>query len=210
MGVLLAFLGSLMGFTIVGVPIGFGIGLAALILMLVTGTLEPMVLARRMITGVDVYTLLAIPFFMLAGEIMNKAGLVHDILMFANALVGRVRGGLAYVNVIASMLFAGISGSAVADAAALGSLEMPMMENGGYDKNFSAAITAASSVIGPIIPPSVPMIILGSIAQISIAKLFLGGAIPGILIGIALLFVSYVISKKRNYPLSEKVGSSNQ
>lgn len=206
MGVLLAFLGSLMGFTVVGVPIGFGIGLAALILMLVTGTLEPMVLARRMITGVDVYTLLAIPFFMLAGEIMNKAGLVHDILMFANALVGRVRGGLAYVNVIASMLFAGISGSAVADAAALGSLEMPMMENGGYDKNFSAAITAASSVIGPIIPPSVPMIILGSIAQISIAKLFLGGAIPGILIGIALLFVSYVISKKRNYPLSEKVG----
>ncbi|MDD2207583.1 MAG: TRAP transporter large permease [Aminobacterium sp.] len=206
MVVLLAFLGSLLGFTIVGVPIGFGIGLSALVLMFVTGTVEPMVLARRMITGVDVYTLLAIPFFMLAGEIMNKAGLVHDILLFANALVGRVKGGLAYVNVVASMLFAGISGSAVADTAALGSLEIPMMEKGGYDRNFSTAITAASSVIGPIIPPSVPMIILGSIAQISIAKLFLGGAIPGLLIGIALLTVSYFVARKNNYPVSEKVG----
>jgi tripartite ATP-independent transporter DctM subunit len=206
MVVLLAFLGSLLGLTILGVPIGFGIGLSTLALMFVTGTFEPMVLARRMITGVDVYTLLAIPFFMLAGEIMNKAGLVNDILLFANALVGRVKGGLAYVNVVASMLFAGISGSAVADAAALGSLEIPMMEKGGYDKEFSAAITAASSVIGPIIPPSVPMIILGSIAQISIAKLFLGGAIPGILIGIALLAVSYFIARKNNYPVGERIG----
>ncbi|AZR71967.1 L-dehydroascorbate transporter large permease subunit [Anoxybacter fermentans] len=205
MAVILTFLGSLIGFTILGVPIGFAIGLTAIILMFFIGLPEPMVLARRLVTGVDVYTLLAIPFFMLAGEIMNRAGLVHDILKFANAIVGRLKGGLAYVNVIGSMLFAGISGSAVADTAALGSLEIPMMEKDGYDKPFASAITAASAVIGPIIPPSIPMIILGSIAQISIAKLFLGGAIPGILIGLSLLAISYFIAKKRDYPVSERV-----
>ncbi|NLO59275.1 MAG: TRAP transporter large permease subunit, partial [Synergistaceae bacterium] len=177
--VLSTFLGSLLIFSLAGLPIGFAIGLTSMVLMFVLGSPDAMILARRMISGVDVYTLLAIPFFMLAGEFMNRAGLVKDILLFANALIGRVRGGLAYVNVVGSMLFAGISGSAVADAAALGSLEMPMMERSGYDRGFSAAITAASSVIGPIIPPSIPMIILGSIGQISISKLFLGGAIPG-------------------------------
>jgi len=206
MTVIFIFLGLLMGFTMVGVPIGFAIGLTALVLMYFIGMPEPMVLARRLVTGIDVYTLLAIPFFMLAGEIMNKAGLVHDILKFANALVGRIKGGLACVNVVGSMLFAGISGSAVADTAALGSLEIPMMEKSGYDKPFASAITAASAVIGPIIPPSIPMIILGSIAQVSIAELFLGGAVPGILIGLSLIGLSYMISKKRNYPVSDPIG----
>ncbi|MCG8512517.1 MAG: TRAP transporter large permease [Halanaerobiales bacterium] len=205
MTVILAFLGSLLGFTLLGVPIGFGLGLTAIILMFLSGMVDPMILARRLVTGVDSYTLLAIPFFMLAGEIMNKAGLVNDILKFADALVGRLRGGLAYVNVVASMLFAGISGSAVADTAALGSLEIPMMEKNGYDKPFASAITAASAVIGPIIPPSIPMIILGSIAQLSIARLFLGGAIPGILIGLALLTICYLIAKKRDYPVGKSV-----
>jgi len=194
-----------MGFTLLGVPIGFAIGLTAIILMFFIGMPDPLILARRLVTGVDSYTLLAIPFFMLAGEIMNKAGLVNDILQFAKALVGRLRGGLAYVNVVASMLFAGISGSAVADTAALGSLEIPMMEKDGYDKSFSSAITAASAVIGPIIPPSIPMIILGSIAQLSIARLFLGGAIPGILIGFSLMGVCYYLAKKRQYPVGEGV-----
>ncbi|MBZ4646407.1 MAG: TRAP-type transport system large permease protein [Petroclostridium sp.] len=205
MEVILIFLGSLIGFTVLGVPIGFAIGLTTVILMFAMGMTDAMVLARRLITGVDIYTLLAIPFFMLAGEILNKVGLVNDILKFSSAVVGRIKGGLAAVNVLASMLFAGISGSAVADAAALGSLEIPMMEKDGYDKPFSSAITAASSVIGPIIPPSIPMIILGSLAQISIAKLFLGGAIPGILIGLALLGYSFFIAKKRNYPVSKAV-----
>ncbi|GAW91949.1 TRAP transporter large permease [Calderihabitans maritimus] len=205
MAAILTFLVSLIGFTIIGVPIGFAVGLTAIVLMFFIGMPEPMVLARRLVTGIDVYTLLAIPFFMLAGEIMNRAGLVHDILKFANAIVGRFRGGLAYVNVVGSMLFAGISGSAVADTAALGSLEIPMMEKDGYDKPFSSAITAASAIIGPIIPPSIPMIILGSIAQISIAKLFLGGTIPGILIGLSLFGYSYYVAKRRGYPVSKSV-----
>jgi tripartite ATP-independent transporter DctM subunit len=203
--VLSVFLGALLFFSLAGLPIGFAIGLTTMVLMFVLGMPDAMVLARRMISGVDVYTLLAIPFFMLAGEFMNKAGLVRDILLFANAIMGRIRGGLAYVNVVASMLFAGISGSAVADAAALGSLEMPMMERSGYDREFSAAITAASSVIGPIIPPSIPMIILGSIGQISISKLFLGGAVPGLLIGVALMGVCWVMARKRSYPSGERV-----
>ncbi|MDK2798720.1 MAG: TRAP-type transport system large permease protein [Clostridiales bacterium] len=205
MGVLVTFLGSLIGFTILGVPIGFAIGLTAVVLMFSMGMTDAMVLARRLITGVDIYTLLAIPFFMLAGEILNKVGLVNDILKFSSAIVGRIKGGLAAVNVVGSMLFAGISGSAVADTAALGSLEIPMMEKDGYDKPFSSAITAASAVIGPIIPPSIPMIIFGSLSQISIAKLFLGGAIPGILIGFSLLGYSLFIAKKRNYPVSKAV-----
>ncbi|MDI3547823.1 MAG: TRAP-type transport system large permease protein [Halanaerobiales bacterium] len=203
MTVLLTFLGSLIGLTILGIPIGFVIAITSIIIMYLIGMPEPMILARRLVTGVDIFTLLAIPFFMLAGEIMNKAGLVEDILKFANAIVGRLKGGLAYVNIVASMLFAGISGSAVADTAALGSLEIPMMEKDGYDRPFSAAITA-SAVIGPIIPPSIPMIILGSIGQLSISKLFLGGAIPGILIGLSLILVSYFIAKKRDYPVSNQ------
>ncbi|WHH58220.1 TRAP transporter large permease [Petroclostridium sp. X23] len=205
MGSILIFLGSLLGFTALGVPIGFAIGITSIIVMFSLGMTDAMVLARRLVTGVDIFTLLAIPFFMLAGEIMNKIGLVNDILKFSTAVVGRVRGGLAAVNVVGSMLFAGISGSAVADTAALGSLEIPMMEKDGYDKPFSSAITAASSVIGPIIPPSIPMIIFGSLAQVSIAKLFLGGAIPGILIALSLLVYSLFIAKKRQYPVSQAI-----
>jgi len=205
MGSVIIFLGSLLGFTILGVPIGFAIGLTAIIVMYSLGMTDAMVLARRLVTGVDIFTLLAIPFFMLAGEIMSKIGLVNDIVQFSNAIIGRVRGGMGAVNVLGSMLFAGISGSAVADAAALGALEIELMEKQGYDKPFSAAVTAASAVIGPIIPPSIPMIILGSLSQISIAKLFLGGAIPGIIIGITELIYVLYIAKKRNYPVSEGV-----
>jgi tripartite ATP-independent transporter DctM subunit len=202
---ILIFLGSLLGMTILGVPIAFGIGITSIILMFSLGMNDPMILARRLVTGIDVYTLLAIPFFMLAGEIMNKAGLVQDILKFSNAIVGRIRGGLAHVNVVSSMLFAGISGSAVADTSAIGSLIIPMMDKDGYDRPFSSAITTASSIIGVIIPPSIPMIILGSIAQISIAKLFLAGAIPGILVGLSLMGLTVYLSKKRNYPKSGRI-----
>lgn len=200
------FLAPLLGFTVLGIPIGFAIGLTALVVMLCLGMTDAMSLSRRLVAGVDIFTLLAIPFFMLAGEIMNQAGLVEDINKFCRTLIGRMRGGLAAVNVIGSMFFAGISGSAVADVAALGTIEIETMEKSGYDKPFSSALTAATAVIGPIIPPSIPMIILGSLAQVSVAKLFLGGAIPGLLIGLFFLAYSFYISKKRNYPVSEAIG----
>ncbi|SHJ55004.1 TRAP transporter, DctM subunit [Anaerobranca californiensis DSM 14826] len=205
MSIIVAFLVSLLGFTFIGVPIAFGIGLTSLITMFLLEMDMPSILARRFVTGIDIYTLMAIPFFMLAGEIMNKAGIVKDLLKFTNAIIGRIRGGLAYVNVLASMFFAGISGSAVADTSAIGSLIIPMMEENGYDKKFSTAITSSSAIIGVIIPPSIPMIIVGSIAQISVARLFLGGMIPGILIGLGLMLYCYYISKKRNYPIGEKI-----
>lgn len=205
MKAILTFLGPLLGFTVLGIPIGFAIGLTALIVMFAIGVPDAMSLARRLVSGIDIFTLLAIPFFMLAGEIMNKAGLVDDINKFCCALVGRIRGGLAAVNVIGSMFFAGISGSAVADVAALGALEMETMEKSGYDKPFTSALTAATAIIGPIIPPSIPMIILGSLAQVSVAKLFLGGAVPGLIITVFLTIYSLYISRKRNYPVSEAI-----
>ena len=186
---------------LIGLPIGFGVGLTAVAMMYFLGMQNMMMIARRLITGVDIYTLLAIPFFMLAGEIMNRSGIVGDLLRFSRALVGRFVGGLAHVNVLMSMLFAGLSGSSVADTSAIGSIVIPMMKKEGYDKPFSVAITCASSLIGVIIPPSIPMIIIGAIAQISIVQLFLGGAIPGLIVGVVLMVLSYVYAKRRNYPV---------
>lgn len=186
---------------LIGLPIGFGVGLTAVAMMYFLGMQNMMMIARRLITGVDIYTLPAIPFFMLAGEIMNRSGIVGDLLRFSRALVGRFVGGLAHVNVLMSMLFAGLSGSSVADTSAIGSIVIPMMKKEGYDKPFSVAITCASSLIGVIIPPSIPMIIIGAIAQISIVRLFLGGAIPGLIVGVVLMVLSYVYAKRRNYPV---------
>jgi len=188
-----------------GLPIGIGIGLTSMVIMNHVDMTNIMMLSRRMISGIDIYTLLAIPFFMLAGEVMNKSGIVKDLLKFSQALVGRFTGGLAHVNVVVSMLFAGLSGSAVADTSAIGSILIPMMEEEGYDRPFSTAITCASAIIGVIIPPSIPMILVGAIANISIVKLFLGGAIPGVIIGFSLMGLSYYFAKKRNYPISQKV-----
>ncbi len=199
------FLAVLFVTILIGLPIGFGVGLTAVAVMYFLDMTNMMMIARRLITGVDIYTLLAIPFFMLAGEIMNRSGIVKDLLHFSRALVGRFLGGLAHVNILVSMLFAGLSGSAVADTSAIGSIMIPMMKEEGYDKPFSVAITCASSLIGVIIPPSIPMIIIGAIAQISIIRLFLGGAIPGIIVGFALMGLSYVYAKKRNYPVGKGV-----
>jgi len=202
---IIIFLISLLITILFGLPIGIGIGLTSLVIMNYVDMSNFMMLSRRMISGIDIYTLLAIPFFMLAGEIMNKSGIVGDLLKFSRALVGRFTGGLAHVNVVVSMLFAGLSGSAVADTSAIGSILIPMMEEEGYDKPFSTAITCASAIIGVIIPPSIPMILVGAIANISIVKLFLGGAIPGVIIGFSLMGLSYYFAKKRNYPVSQKV-----
>jgi tripartite ATP-independent transporter DctM subunit len=142
---------------------------------------------------------MAVPFFILAGNLMNAAKITDSIIEFSKLLVGRIRGGLGHVNIVASMFFAGISGSAVADTSALGSILIPAMEKERYSSAYSAAVTASSSIIGPIIPPSIPMVIMAMIANLSVGGLFLGGVLPGVFIGFGLMAVNYFISRRRNY-----------
>ncbi|MEZ5480510.1 MAG: TRAP transporter large permease, partial [Thiolinea sp.] len=155
---------------------------------------------QKMYAGMDVFVLLCIPGFILAGNLMNSGGITERIIRFANALVGWIRGGLGLTNVAGSMLFGGISGTAVADAASIGGMMIPGMKKAGYPADFSAAVTAASSTVGPIIPPSVPMIIVGSLSGISVGKMFLAGAIPGILMGLAMMVTVYLIAVKQQFP----------
>lgn len=162
------------------------------------------VVPQMMTSAVNSFPLLAIPFFMLAGALMNTAGITCRLFEFANCLVGHVRGGLAHVNVAASMLFAGMSGSAVADGAGLGTVEIEAMTQYGYDRDFSAGITAASATIGPVIPPSIIFIIYGVLAEVSIGALFLAGFIPGVLMGLSLMVRIYLIARKKNYPVSPR------
>jgi C4-dicarboxylate transporter DctM subunit len=191
----------------VGVPIGFAMGLGTLLAILVHGGLPLSLLAQRALVGADSYSLLAIPFFILAGNLMNQGGITVRIISFANSVVGRFRGGLAQTTVLATMIFSGISGSAVADATALGKVLIPAMKKNGYGAPFSAALMASSSVNGPIIPPSIPLVIYGlSVGKgISIAALFLGGVIPGLMLGLSLMAAAYYISVRRNIPVFESV-----
>ncbi|PKL14265.1 MAG: hypothetical protein CVV52_02485, partial [Spirochaetae bacterium HGW-Spirochaetae-8] len=165
-----------------------------------------MSIIQRTVSGVNSFSLLAIPFFILAGEIMGKGGISRRLVEFSNVLVGRVRGGLAQVNVLASMFFGGISGSAVADVSSIGTMLIPMMVEKGYDDDYSVAVTVTSSCQGVIIPPSHNMIIFSLAAGggVSVGKLFMGGLVPGIILGVALMIVSYVIAVKRNYPKERK------
>jgi tripartite ATP-independent transporter DctM subunit len=183
-----------------GTPIGLTLGLTGLFALLRIGDprLLPLV-ARRIFSGLNFFPLLAIPFFIMAGEIMNKTGITVHLIRFANVLVGHVRGGLAQVNILASIFFAGITGAAVADAAALGSVLIPAMVQEKYDTGFSAAVTAASSIIGPIIPPSIIMVVYGYTMRVSIAALFAAGVVPGVLIGIALMIMSWFICQREDY-----------
>lgn len=162
------------------------------------------VIPQIMTSTFESFVLVAIPLFMLSGELMNNGGITDRMYGFAKKLVGHIRGGLAQVNVVGSMIFAGMSGSAVADAAGLGLMEIKAMIDEGFDPDFSAAITAASSTVGPIIPPSIPFVLYGSMAGVSIGGLFLGGTIPGLLMGLVMMVTSYFISIKRNYPKSER------
>jgi len=161
--------------------------------------------ARKSVAGMDSFLLMAIPMFILAAELMNHCGITTYLFRFANSIVGWIPGGMAHTNVLASMLFAGMSGSSAADAAGLGTMEIKAMTDDGYDKPFSAAITAASSIIGPIIPPSIPMVVYSSITGASIGRLFLGGAIPGILMGGAMMAICYWTAKRRSYPRNERI-----
>lgn len=157
-------------------------------------------LAQKLIGGVNQFPLLAIPLFILAGEIMNVGGITQRMVSFSNSLVGHFRGGLAHVNIVSSILFAGLSGSAVADTSALGAILIPAMEKDGYTRRFAAAVTAASSIIGPIIPPSIMAILYAFVMQVSVASLFLAGLIPGLLIGFGLMAMTKVIAEKKNLP----------
>lgn len=191
----------------IGLPIAFAMGLATILAIAWHGTLPFSLFAQRALIGADSYSLLAIPFFILAGNLMNVGGITERIITFANACVGRFTGGLGLTTVMSCMVFSGVSGSAVADASALGKVLIPGMKRQGYDGGFAASVTAAASVMGPIIPPSIPLVIYGlSVGKgVSVAALFLGGVIPGLMLALGLSIVVYIIAKKRNYPKHEAV-----
>ena len=184
---------------IIGVPVAVSLGVASLVYIMIDG-LPEVVLVHNMINGIDSFPLLAIPFFILAGHLMNTAGITTKIFAFARALVGWMHGGLGHVNVGASIIFAGMSGAAVADAGGLGNVEIKAMRDAGYDTDFSVGITAASSTIGPIIPPSLPLVIFGVMASASIGELFAAGLIPGLLMALSLMIMVAIYSRRRNYP----------
>jgi len=197
----------MIGLVFIGVPVAVSMGLTAALTFVVMGQPEILTMvAQRMYASTTSFTLLAIPFFILAGNLMNTSGITERIFRFARALVGHIWGGLGQVNVIASMIFSGMSGAAVADAAGLGMIEMKAMRDNGYDWKFSAAITTASSTIGPVIPPSIPFVIYGHLTEVSVARLFLAGVLPGALMGLALMIAVYFISKHRRYPRDQRAG----
>lgn len=190
------------GLVLFNVPIGFALALTASFAMLIKG-IDLLTVPLRLFNGADNFPLLAIPLFVLTGSLMNSAGISRRLINFASALVGFIRGGLAMVNIVTSMFFAEISGSAVADAAALGSILIPAMKQKGYPLNFSAAVTSASATCAIIIPPSIPMIIYAVMAETSIVKLFMAGVIPGIMAGGAMMILSYYFARKKNWPVEE-------
>lgn len=193
-----------------GLPIAIALGLTGVLIASIQGIFNPVLLGHVMYQGVDHFSLLAVPFFMLAGTLMEAGGISRRLMEFSFALVGRMRGGLAQVAVVLSMLFAGLSGSAVADTAAVGSLLIPSMREKGYREGFSAALIAAGGAIGPIIPPSIPMVIYAVIANVSVAKLFLGGVIPGIAFGLLLMAYSYFEALRHDYPRETSLFSINK
>ncbi len=182
-----------------GTPIYVSLGISSLLYVLLQG-LQPLIVPQKIAMAANSFPLLAAPFFILMGNIMNRSGVTRRIFNFADTAVGWLRGGLGHANVVASMIFAGMSGAAVADAGGLGTIEIEAMREGGYDDEFSCAVTAASATIGPIIPPSLPMIIYGVLGDTSVGGLFVGGVIPGILMGLALMVLVSFVARRRGYP----------
>lgn len=189
-----------------GVPVAFSLGLASLVYFL-GADMSLYMYAQRFFAGLNSFTLLCIPGFVLCGSLMNQGDLTSKLIGFVNKIVGHITGGLAIANVGVSMLFAGISGTALADTVSVGGVLIPAMKKDGYDADFSCAVTAASSCIGPIIPPSVPMIIAATQCNLSVSKMFMAGMIPGVLMGVFMIVVAFVISKKRNYPKRDQMSS---
>ena len=201
------FIGVLIFLFLLGIPVAFGMGLGAVILMVIIQSgldINYGIIAQRILYGANSFILLSIPLFLLAGNLMNTGGITQRIFKFANVMVGHLRGGLGHVNILASVIFAGMTGTAVSDAAGLGTVEIKAMTDAGYDKEFSCAITGASSTIGPIIPPSVPLVIYGILASVSIGRLLVAGIIPGLLIAVALMIMVSIYAIKRNYPQEKR------
>ncbi|WP_282173923.1 TRAP transporter large permease [Cytobacillus firmus] len=196
--------GLLLLLFLVNVPVAVALGLASMIVLMVQDNVPLMVIVQKMFTSTDSFTLMAVPFFILAGKLMESGGISKRLINFSSTLVGSLHGGLAMVSIVTCMFFAAISGSAAATTAAVGSILIPAMVKRGYDKSFSTAIQAAGGTIGVMIPPSVPLILFGVIAGASIGDLFIAGIIPGIFVGISLILVAYVISRKRDYGKEEK------
>jgi TRAP-type C4-dicarboxylate transport system permease large subunit len=182
-----------------GVPVAIAMAVASLVYVMLSGNIPDFVVIHRMYGGVDSFPLLAVPFFIWAGNLMNSAGITNRIYNFALALVGWMKGGLGHVNVVGSMIFAGMSGTAIADAAGLGTIEIKAMTDHGYSKEFSVGVTAASATVGPIIPPSLPFVIYGMMASVSIGQLFLAGVIPGIIMGITMMLTVAYFAHTRNF-----------
>jgi len=189
------------GFLLLGTPIGFALGIVSLAVFIKMDTPALLnMVPQRYYAGLDMFTLMAMPFFILAGEIMNKSGITHRLVRFANILVGHLRGGLAHANIVASVFFAGLTGAAVSDTAAIGTMLIPAMVEDGYELDYSAAVTASSSIIGPTIPPSNMMVIYGSLMNVSIAGLFTAGIPTGLLLAFLLMILAGYYAAKRGYP----------
>ena len=187
----------------VGVPIGYAL-FGSSFLYLIVEQIPLSIAVQRIIAGVYSFPLLAVPFFIMAGNLMNVGGITTKIFKFADVCVGHITGGLGHTNVLASIIFAGMSGSAVADAGGLGAIEIRAMQDAGYDTDFSVTVTAASSLIGPIIPPSIVAVLYSVFSGASIGRLFLGGIVPGLLMGLTLCVMIYFQCKKRNYPVRKR------
>ena len=195
---MIIFLLAFAALLIIGVPISISIGASAVLGCLSLGY-PLVVIGQKMVSGIDSFLLIAVPLFILAGNLMNAGKITEKIFDTAKELVGWIPGGLGHANVVASVIFAGMSGSAVADAGGLGAIEMEAMRKNGYDDDFASAVTASSSVIGPIFPPSIPLIIYGSVASVSVDKLFMGGVMPGLLMAVLLMVLIYIYAIKRKY-----------
>ena len=200
---LIILLAPMLALMFLGVPIFLSMGLSCFAFVLLFD-LPTMILAKSFVTRLGSYDFLALPFYFLAGDLMSGGGISERMVKACQSVIGHIKGGLSHVNIVASMIFSGVSGSSVADASAIGSVLIPAMKKDGFPGAYTAAVTAASAVIGPVIPPSIPLVVYGLIAHVSIGRLFLAGATPGILMGLYLLVVSFFISRKRNYPASER------
>ncbi|WP_096200522.1 TRAP transporter large permease [Bacillus sp. FJAT-45350] len=201
---LAVFVGSLLGVMVLGVPIALALLISGVALMLYLDIFNSQIIAQNLINGADNFPLMAIPFFILAGELMNAGGISKRIINFAMSLVGHIRGGLGYVAIISSILFAGLSGSAVADTAALGAILIPMMVKAGYDRERSTGLIASGGIIAPIIPPSIPMIIFGVTSGVSISQLFMAGIVPGLMLGVGLAIAWAIIIRKDEVQVSSR------
>lgn len=202
-------LGAFLAFMGFGVPVFFAMGLSSLVFILATGGSVPLnVLATSMIQGIDSFAFLAIPFFFLAGDLMNTGGITRRLLAFAASLVGHIRGGLSHVAILGTMVFSGVSGSAVADASAIGSAMIPAMKKENYPPAYAAAVVAAAATMGPVIPPSIAFVVFALVTDVSVGRLFLAGAIPGLLMGVYLLITAYWIARRRNFPRAKRASAA--